>query len=233
MDCNEDGFSEDNVRAICDVGKSTKTTTAGYIGEKGIGFKSVFKVARKVNIQSEPFAFSFDHGDDQNGLGMVTPFNAQVEAMPSDVGTRMTLWLKDSADYKDRLSDFQQMPDNLLLFLSTLKVLYISLHDESSVSTSTFAIEDISCRHLSRRKLTKHTTSKSKTTRTTRYFALYSKKVQNLPRHDHRQHVHETEIVLAFPLKASDEPIIEKQYVFAYLPMRNVGFNVRTALVAS
>jgi hypothetical protein len=37
------GFSEANLRALCDVGNSTKAATTGYIGQKGIGFKSVFR----------------------------------------------------------------------------------------------------------------------------------------------------------------------------------------------
>lgn len=43
---NERGFSADNIKALCDVGNSTKKEpTAGYIGKKGIGFKSVFRVS--------------------------------------------------------------------------------------------------------------------------------------------------------------------------------------------
>lgn len=42
---NERGFSADNIRALCDIGSSTKKgSSAGYIGQKGIGFKSVFRV---------------------------------------------------------------------------------------------------------------------------------------------------------------------------------------------
>lgn len=42
---NEQGFSAMNIRALCDVGNSTKKgSSAGYIGQKGIGFKSVFRV---------------------------------------------------------------------------------------------------------------------------------------------------------------------------------------------
>lgn len=42
---NEEGFSAKNIRALCDVGNSTKKgSNAGYIGKKGIGFKSVFRV---------------------------------------------------------------------------------------------------------------------------------------------------------------------------------------------
>ena len=41
---NEIGFSPDNVSAICAVGETTKKKIQGYIGEKGIGFKSVFRI---------------------------------------------------------------------------------------------------------------------------------------------------------------------------------------------
>lgn len=48
---NEQGFSEQNIRALCDVGNSTKKgSSSGYIGKKGIGFKSVFRVLHKCNI---------------------------------------------------------------------------------------------------------------------------------------------------------------------------------------
>lgn len=45
---NEQGFSDKNIRALCDVGSSTKKgSNGGYIGQKGIGFKSVFRVCLK------------------------------------------------------------------------------------------------------------------------------------------------------------------------------------------
>lgn len=53
--CNELGFTAANVEAICRIAASTKKVEGsqkGYIGEKGIGFKSVFKVADSVWIKS-------------------------------------------------------------------------------------------------------------------------------------------------------------------------------------
>ena len=48
---NEQGFSAQNIRALCDVGNSTKKgSNAGYIGKKGIGFKSVFRVCLEKTI---------------------------------------------------------------------------------------------------------------------------------------------------------------------------------------
>ncbi|XP_021814166.1 uncharacterized protein LOC110756956 isoform X2 [Prunus avium] len=43
---NEKGFSPENIESICGIGRSTKkgNRNRGYIGEKGIGFKSVFLI---------------------------------------------------------------------------------------------------------------------------------------------------------------------------------------------
>src|SRR5438552_5659368 len=38
---NETGFEEKDVRALSNIGASSKSKALGYIGEKGIGFKSV------------------------------------------------------------------------------------------------------------------------------------------------------------------------------------------------
>lgn len=41
----------ENIRALCDVGQSTKKGSGGYIGKKGIGFKSVFRVCtEKIHL---------------------------------------------------------------------------------------------------------------------------------------------------------------------------------------
>ena len=54
---NEIGFSPENVEAICAVGKTTKSKIKGYIGEKGIGFKSVFRVTKNPHIFSNGYCF--------------------------------------------------------------------------------------------------------------------------------------------------------------------------------
>ncbi|KAJ9555573.1 hypothetical protein OSB04_010187 [Centaurea solstitialis] len=56
---NEHGFSVENIRALCDVGNSTKKASgAGYIGKKGIGFKSVFRVSNFIFIHLYYFSSS-------------------------------------------------------------------------------------------------------------------------------------------------------------------------------
>lgn len=66
------GFSESNIRALCDVGRTTKKHTVGYIGQKGIGFKSVFKITDAPQIHSRGFHVSFDLVQ-HSALGYVLP----------------------------------------------------------------------------------------------------------------------------------------------------------------
>ena len=69
---NEVGFLEPNIRAVCDVGKSTKGAHhAGYIGQKGIGFKSVFRVSDTPEIHSNGFHIQFDASSDP--IGYILP----------------------------------------------------------------------------------------------------------------------------------------------------------------
>ena len=58
---NECGFTKQNVRAITAIGESTKKLlldgTDQSIGEKGVGFKSVFGITESVEIHSNGFDF--------------------------------------------------------------------------------------------------------------------------------------------------------------------------------
>eukprot|EP00494_Astrolonche_serrata_P030619 UN30887 len=70
---NEKGFTEQNIKSLCDIGKSTKDPNdSRYIGQKGIGFKSVFRVTNAPEIHSKGYFIRFDvsKGD---YLGYVVP----------------------------------------------------------------------------------------------------------------------------------------------------------------
>ncbi|XP_020203404.1 uncharacterized protein LOC109788952 [Cajanus cajan] len=58
---NEKGFSTENIESICSVGRSTKkgNRSSGYIGEKGIGFKSVFLLTAHPYIFSNGYQIRF------------------------------------------------------------------------------------------------------------------------------------------------------------------------------
>ena len=56
---NELGFHRDHILALTSGGRSSKTLRgSSFIGEKGIGFKSIFGVFESVEVHSGEFAFS-------------------------------------------------------------------------------------------------------------------------------------------------------------------------------
>uniref|UniRef100_A0A0G4FY71 SWIM-type domain-containing protein n=1 Tax=Chromera velia CCMP2878 TaxID=1169474 RepID=A0A0G4FY71_9ALVE len=73
---NETGFSEADFRAICDIGKSTKTKQTGgggaAIGKFGIGFKSVFSLSDSPHLFSAGFSIKFE-AHDPSGIGYILP----------------------------------------------------------------------------------------------------------------------------------------------------------------
>jgi HSP90 family molecular chaperone len=57
---NETGFERKDVQSLCDIGMSVMTgNRQGYIGEKGIGFKSVFLISDRPHIVSNGYSFHF------------------------------------------------------------------------------------------------------------------------------------------------------------------------------
>jgi len=53
------GFAEDEVRAICSLGRSSKDPRKS-IGYKGLGFKSVGEITTRPQVYSAPYHFGFD-----------------------------------------------------------------------------------------------------------------------------------------------------------------------------
>ncbi|RHZ43626.1 uncharacterized protein CDV56_101060 [Aspergillus thermomutatus] len=217
VDSNEDGFTENDVRAICSIHRSTKKQTGGYIGHKGIGFKSVFKVAYKVSIQSGPFCFCFEHRRGESGLGMITPFNEKPRDLPPGVNTRITLFLTSVSDFDSRASELREIPDTMLLFLRKLQRLTIEILPlQSRISFKRH--EDSSKRLVT---LTKETNGEQ----LKRFYHLEKATLSNLPQHYSRPDQREVDLILAFPVNADFSPLIEAQYVYSFLPMRHEGFN--------
>ena len=232
IDSNEDGFSESNIKAICSVGDSTKKHSAGYIGEKGIGFKSVFKIAQKVHIQSGPFSFAFSHTreDDDDGLGMITPYYEDAEELATGVRTRMTLTLLDSTKFEERASEFRRVPDTLLMFLNQLKRLSIELYQPNKAPTATqYSKQENKESGLYTTFLVKTARKgKEESTSEQKYYAMKSD-LRDLPFDEARKDkqgnsIDQATVVLAFPVDEHDEPILEQQYTYAFLPLRRAGF---------
>ena len=223
IDCNEDGFTTTNVQSICQVHKSSKIRngTTRYIGEKGIGFKSVFKFASQVKIQSGPFCFRFDD-EEEDGLGMLTPRNADFEVLPPLVRTRMTLTMIDPGSFAQRRQELVELPETLLLFLHKLSEVSIKVckNDDN---------EAINTKHVYRFDSLTSTGSLVTTSQSgsrSQKFYIKESVQTNMPTHQDRSNITQAEIVLSFPVDQSNRPIEESQYSFAYLPMRKVGLYV-------
>ncbi|KAL8829788.1 MAG: hypothetical protein Q9191_001815 [Dirinaria sp. TL-2023a] len=223
IDSNEDGFTENDVRALCELGGSTKTASGGFIGEKGIGFKSVFKIASRVRIQSGPFCFAFEYGKDDDGLGMVTPINDEHEKLPKKVRTRFTLTLNGHVSFDDLVHEFNGLPDTLLLFLTKLKRITIRVPKVAGLSNTVYTYTYDETLQIGTVVKSESMGESSKVT--SRQYYVERRVIKDLPADKARPHTSGAEVVLAFPVNEESRPIIEQQHVFAFVPMRRVGFN--------
>lgn len=136
VEYNEKGFTNKHVRAITAIGESTKQTLYGRsdaIGEKGVGFKSVFNVASEVAIHSGDFHFKL-HKDNP-----ILPVLYAKEDLKKQEGTMMVFELESKMP-KDLLNE-----ENLLrmcLCLRNLKDLklgniHIEISDDEKFRTIT------------------------------------------------------------------------------------------------
>lgn len=91
---NETGFSRANIRSITAIGESTKNNILNgaleSIGEKGVGFKTIFAVASQVKIHSGDYHFSLTDREP------TIPKQIKSQAETVD-GTRMELTIKDKS----------------------------------------------------------------------------------------------------------------------------------------
>lgn len=243
IDCNEDGFTQSNLRAICDVGKSSKTGAQGYVGEKGIGFKSVFMAAWKVHIQSGDYSFYFKHHNGDSGLGMISPAWQDVTMdLPQRNLTRMTLLLHDTGDAATLLTQrqsirqqFNDLKDSILLFMTKLEEIRITLHDESGAIQTRTVFSSYRVQ-VNRMTVSKSVSSGDEPSQSSRDYHITKASVGGLSKNENRTYSEleeknksysNADIVLGFPLSQEGTPVIEPQDVFAFLPMRHVGFSVR------
>ncbi|XP_039991364.1 protein NO VEIN isoform X3 [Xiphias gladius] len=216
---NEIGFQERNIRAICDVGRSTKGKHKyGYIGQKGIGFKSVFKVTDCPEIHSNGFHLRFDKTC--GSMGYILPHWTEDER-PLDTQqriinqirwtTKICLPLRSESLQTRNL--FHDVHPSLLLFLHRLRS--VTIYNRSEKRLVTMTRKDLSHDVLE----VEHTDGIERwlVVKTT----LQPKKI--------KEDVESTELALAFQLcndNAGRDIICQpqKQPVFAYLPLRSFGF---------
>jgi len=129
IDCSEVGFSEANIKASCSVGQSTEPA-AGYIGEKGIGFKSFWKLANLIRISSGPYQFMFDRTKE---LGIITPILSDFPPPEYLEGhTQFLLELQSLGKQQQLLKELKELPATLIMFLRRLRILRIDFEKRAS-----------------------------------------------------------------------------------------------------
>ena len=250
VECNENGFEPEHVRAICEIGQSSKVKggpdSQGYIGQKGIGFKSVFKVARRVDIHSGDYSFYFetrpDDGPVEAGLAMTCPIWMEPEEELPGPLTRMTLWLRQDGDPDALLSmqrnikqQFAALRESLLLFLKNLAEINIAIYDKEGNLEKSIRFNKSGSKP-SRVTLAKTEEENGKVDTASTIYHVLEHTAGNLPRSELRNYSEyeerkksyaQAKVTLAFPLTAEETPIINNQDVFTFLPMRYEGFSVR------
>ncbi|HPD89233.1 MAG TPA: hypothetical protein PLU75_07165 [Oscillospiraceae bacterium] len=129
---NEVGFTRANIRSITAIGESTKNKLLNgeTIGEKGVGFKTIFAIASEVRIFSGDYNFALTDREPTIPKSTKAPPNRAE-------GTRMEILLKDKSSFP---SYNEKAILELCLCLRKLKKLEIGAH--------TVTIEDIDNRRI-------------------------------------------------------------------------------------
>ncbi|KAF5556260.1 hypothetical protein FNAPI_5783 [Fusarium napiforme] len=241
VECNEDGFTSLDLKAICSVGESTKTAKHGYVGAKGIGFKSVFIAASRVHIQSGNYSFEFRHNRNDPGLGMVRPIWVKpTETIPSPL-TRTTLYLHDQGD-EDEIEhlktiiamQFDDLQETCLLFLRKLSKISVTFYDaQGNIQRSKqFTKKNVDEYRVS---LQTAVASAGKSSTTSQMYHITKQLATGLAQSESRdaatteearKSLTSAEVVLAFPLNNDYQPHIStrRQELFAFLPLRTSDY---------
>ncbi|XP_064610417.1 uncharacterized protein LOC135474759 [Liolophura sinensis] len=215
---NESGFEERNIRAICDVGRSTKGKHKfGYIGQKGIGFKSVFRVTDCPEVHSNGFHIKFDVNSGPTGY--ILPHWMEESPEMDKWMTQIILPFKKEAQTRTLAARFNDIHPSLLLFLHRLRQLSVINKVENRIVS------------MKRRDLDNNVVEIEHNETTDLWLvvrkALDASQISLQAKSG--VEVESTEIALAFPLKPPGQTSLSqmlppKQEVFAFLPLHSYGF---------
>ncbi|CAM0913163.1 unnamed protein product [Alopecurus aequalis] len=217
---NEMGFSESNIESICRVGKSTKkgNRDKGYIGEKGIGFKSVFLISSQPHIFSNGYQIKFNEKPcAECNIGYIVPEWIESRPSLSDIkqiygcskdlpATCIILPLKDEkvTAVKQQLSSLHP---EMLLFLSKIRKLCVREDDRNPKGSTVSEIAISSEKNYEKRKnmhaesYTLHLSAQENGKEEECGYYMWRQKFPVKPenRVDKRSEIDEWVITLAFP----------------------------------
>ncbi|KAH8669611.1 hypothetical protein BGZ60DRAFT_564070 [Tricladium varicosporioides] len=217
VDSNEVGFDARNVEALCSIGNSTKSGSdhsTRYIGEKGIGFKAVFKVADVIWISSGGYNFKLDK---RTPLGMITPLwsNSPLQVKP-DYATSFYLELSPNYNKQELLHDLRTLDPKMLIFLRRLRAINLTIVDNGKIWKK--------CIRRSDQEQTFGLVVSLFEDDTSTQYLIRKHHVKDLPTENKRPNCFEAEITFGFPLyEVTKVPEMKSQNVYAFLPIRDYG----------
>ena len=214
---NETGFNRANVDAICALGGTTKKEKAkGYIGEKGIGFKSVFRVTKNPHIFSNGYHFCLPEYDEQVGLGYIIP--QWVDTPPEGLDpsqTHIILPLTKTDFGYDKIEEMlHEIEPETVLFLSKLQEIRI----ETDTGTDLAILKNADA--MPKIEVLVEGNKQARSFSTVDNFLVCKKnfhKPANI-HHEKREKIESRDVSIAFPL---DENSTGFGKIFAYLPVRS------------
>ncbi|KAI9692668.1 MAG: hypothetical protein M1820_009462 [Bogoriella megaspora] len=223
--CNERGFTAENVGSICRINLSTKGVEDAEktsIGEKGIGFKSVFKVADKVWVSSGPFTFRFDR---DAFLGMIAPiWDENFPNNPLLKEMTMLCLRIPKADHQKKVDEhLRAIQPELPLFLRNIAQIQVIFSDRFDNVKQNYTIARESSDALGAEiQLVKHDgTTREKNT------LLRLVKVEHIaddmPYEERRDGVESSKLQILFPMTEDGQPEMKNRCVYNYLPIRAYG----------
>lgn len=120
------------MEAICNIRSSIKSgkNGAGRTVEKGIGFKSVFKVADVVWICSREFAFKFDKA---RHFGIIAPVWAAFPRPILEDHTSYLLQLAGNCDEAEIVGSLLNFDHTCLLFSRRLRRITLNVTTDNQV----------------------------------------------------------------------------------------------------
>lgn len=219
--CNEVGFSPEDVDAICDIRRSTKSASrkaVGYIGEKGIGFKSGFKIAETIWISSRFYSFQFVKN---NLLGMIMPIWRDFPGQHFKPGlTQFLFEIPCSHDVDDLKDNLRSLQPSILVFLRRLTRIGLKLQSSDGfvwmqrTNLPGLAGEAVEI-------FVDHPGDMF-----TERYVVERQQINSLPSDPKRPDITQGEVAVAFPLDGQYKPLIKNCYAYNFLPIRKYEFSV-------
>lgn len=207
---NEIGFNEENIRSICKFSSSSKKghKNLGFIGEKGLGFKSVFAISSLPAIFSNNYQFYFKEGE------YSIPYwisDQELKKYPTGFikknSTNIYLKYKDKLPNKyDINKEITEIEPTVILFLKKLSKIEIHQHNKLVMSVS---------KESSNAGIFRFDKIKSGNN-FNGYYLIHSEinKPDNVDE-PKREKINRREIILAFPTLKNESA---EDRVFAFLP---------------